>query len=216
MECRKLKLNSGFTGASGALSEESMDDLKNTILDTAKKRFERYGFRKTTVDEICRDLTISKKTLYQLFESKEDIFVSLFVRETLAARRVIFERLGSVDDPIGKLRSLIKIAIEYFNRDDTFMIKALKDEEGLYSPFLSTKYHALVEEGILDIITGILKEGVEKGVFRNIDLRITSYMFFKISQAFTYARTISFPYDEENIERVAGEISDLILKGLIK
>ncbi len=32
-----------------------MDDKREVILDAAKTRFDRYGFKKTTVDEICGD-----------------------------------------------------------------------------------------------------------------------------------------------------------------
>ncbi len=41
-----------------------MDDIKNNILDKAKDRLDRFGFKKTTMDEISRDCKISKKTIY--------------------------------------------------------------------------------------------------------------------------------------------------------
>ncbi len=50
-------------------------EYKDYILDISKQRFARFGFKKTTVDEISRDAGISKKTLYENFKNKEDLFV---------------------------------------------------------------------------------------------------------------------------------------------
>ena len=41
------------------------------ILDAAFDKFRRYGTKRVTMDEIARDLRISKKTLYENFPSKE-------------------------------------------------------------------------------------------------------------------------------------------------
>jgi len=54
------------------------------ILTLAKKKFERFGFNKTTVDEIAKDANISKRTLYQEFENKEKILEELFMFEALS------------------------------------------------------------------------------------------------------------------------------------
>ena len=43
------------------------------IVDVALAKFRRHGIRRVTLDEISRDLRISKKTLYQYFDNKEDI-----------------------------------------------------------------------------------------------------------------------------------------------
>lgn len=46
---------------------------KRLILDTAYERFRRYGLRRVTMDELARQMRISKKTLYAHFPSKEAI-----------------------------------------------------------------------------------------------------------------------------------------------
>lgn len=51
-----------------------MKNRKNEIIDAARKRFARHGFRKTSVEEIARDLRIGKATIYHYFNSKTDLF----------------------------------------------------------------------------------------------------------------------------------------------
>ena len=49
-------------------------DRKIQILKAAVKRFAKHGLNKTTLDEIARDLRIGKATIYNYFESKEELF----------------------------------------------------------------------------------------------------------------------------------------------
>jgi AcrR family transcriptional regulator len=54
--------------------------LEGKILEAAEELFMRYGYSKTSVDDITEQIRISKKTLYQHFESKEKILVTIFER----------------------------------------------------------------------------------------------------------------------------------------
>jgi len=175
-------------------------EYKDYILDISKQRFDRFGFKKTTVDEISRDAGISKKTLYENFKNKEDLFVSLFIREALTARKAILGRLRNIEDPLVKIGKFMLFARDYF-KEQPFMVKVLEDEDGLYAPFLKKKYRILVEEGILNVFADILQEGIEKGKFRRLDTKITSYIIFKLFQAFTYAKTM--PWQNEQTDEAA-------------
>ena len=192
-----------------------MEDKRNLILDVAKTRFERFGFKKTTVDEISGDATISKRTLYELFKDKEDIFVSLFIRETLIARKAVLEKLENVKDPMEKLKRFMFVAKDYY-KEEPFMAKVLKDEDGMYAPYLREEYYNLVEEGILDIFSGFLKEGMRQGKLRNLDTRVTSYILFKLLQAFTYARTLPPAKDLKAEDREINELTTFLIEGVVR
>ena len=45
--------------------------LYKNILKTGAKRFLKYGLRSVSIDDICADLRISKKTFYTYFSQKE-------------------------------------------------------------------------------------------------------------------------------------------------
>lgn len=61
-----------------------MSVTKDGIADVFAKHVERYGYRKTTLDEVAHDLGISKKTLYVHFEGKREIYA--YIVERLASR----------------------------------------------------------------------------------------------------------------------------------
>jgi len=188
-------------------------DCKEQILDVAKRRFDRFGFRKTTVDEISRDAGISKKTLYENFKNKEDIFVSLFIREALTARKTTLDRLKNITEPHEKISKFMVFASDYF-REHPFMVKVLQDVDGLYAPFLSSKYRVFVEGGILNIFESMLEEGIKKGAFCPLDIKITSYIIFKLFQAFTYADTMSPQKRQISKDARLKELNNFITRAL--
>lgn len=59
----------------------SEEDLKERIFQAAQARFERYGYRKTTMDEIAHDAGIAKGTTYLYFKSKDEIVAAYADRE---------------------------------------------------------------------------------------------------------------------------------------
>lgn len=192
-----------------------MEETKDRLMDIAKVRFDRFGFKKTTMDEICSDARVSKKTLYKFFRDKEDFFVSLFNREALKSRKIVLGGLKNIEDPLEKIRKFMQLSREYFKKEP-FMVRALRDEDGLYAPFLKAKYQVFVEEGILNILAGFLREGIEQGKFRNLDTHINAYIIFKLFQAFTYAKTMSLSNDKKGEKKELDELIAFISRAVIK
>ena len=48
------------------------DDMRNTIINSASDVFEKFGFKKTTVDDIAQALRKGKSSIYYYFKSKEE------------------------------------------------------------------------------------------------------------------------------------------------
>jgi len=58
------------------ISLEYEQTQKKRIIEGAAKVFAEYGYRQTTMDQICQTLKISKGAVYIYFKNKEDLFVS--------------------------------------------------------------------------------------------------------------------------------------------
>ena len=54
-----------------------MSDIRGRILQTSRDMFFRYGIKSITMDDICREMGISKKTFYQFFEEKNQLVEEL-------------------------------------------------------------------------------------------------------------------------------------------
>lgn len=56
----------------------TMENLHDRILLTANELFMRYGFRSVSMDDIARELGISKKTIYQSYQEKDELVRAIF------------------------------------------------------------------------------------------------------------------------------------------
>ena len=192
-----------------------MEELRELILDKAQSRFDRFGFQKTTMDEISRDCKISKRTLYEHFHDKQHLFDSLFVRECEKDLEIIFSRIGDVADPLDRLISLLRTAIEYF-REDIFLTRLLKNDDALFSALLTGKYHSLVTENLVAIISGIIAEGKQKQRIRpEIDEQVAAYVGLKMFQSFSYMKTIPFDPEKESQGFYTEALVDIFYHALI-
>src|SRR5262245_49992634 len=92
-----------------AEEELESDARQRNLLNASLGVFLRYGFRKTSMEEVARAAQISRQGLYLHFKTKEDLFratVRHFLVSTLAEvrtkledeRRPLSERLGGAFD----------------------------------------------------------------------------------------------------------------------
>ena len=188
-----------------------MDEKATRILEAARKRFERFGVKKTTMDEICQDVGISKKTLYEYFNSKEDLFISTFIQEALSNRDLVLRHLKGTEDPLEQIQKLFRLAVKR-QWNYSFMMRVLQDEDGFYHLFLKDKYRLQVEEGVVSLIERILKAGVEQKQFREMNTRTVAYFLFKIFQSVTYGKTESIKGEQQDLDEMIAFITAGILR----
>ncbi len=74
-------------------------ERKSQLLKVAKQLFSRFGFKKTTVDEIAEAAGMSKRTVYGVFDNKEQILAELVISVATAKAHVarLFTKLGARD-----------------------------------------------------------------------------------------------------------------------
>ncbi|HWR29050.1 MAG TPA: TetR/AcrR family transcriptional regulator, partial [Negativicutes bacterium] len=196
--------------------ERRMDDVKELILDRAQSRFDRFGFQKTTMDEISRDCKISKRTLYEHFQDKQHLFDCLIEREGHKDLETIFARMGEVPDPLDRLMLLLRTSIAFFS-EDIFLTRLLKNDDALFSAMLNGKSHLLITEHLIKIINVIIAEGQEKGRIRmEVNGQVAAYIGFRLFQAFSYMRTIPFDAEKEKQGFYTDALVDFFYNALVK
>ena len=77
------------------------------ILDAAAELILRWGYKKTTIDDIARQAGVAKGTIYLHWKTREDLFMALLTREDLKLAEDMKQRIAS--DPEGAtLRGFVK------------------------------------------------------------------------------------------------------------
>ncbi|AKL98358.1 TetR/AcrR family transcriptional regulator [Endomicrobium proavitum] len=88
--------------------------MKNSILAAASKRFARYGFYKTTIEDIASDLNKVKSSLYYYFKTKEEIFKAVMEAELEEFAGALRESVEKESSPKEKLRVFICSHLKIF------------------------------------------------------------------------------------------------------
>lgn len=192
-----------------------MNELQHRILDKAKERFERFGYKKTTMDEISADCRISKKTVYELFGDKEQLFHSLHQREREITLQFILASIDHIQDPLEQIKQLIRTTAVYLN-ENNFITRLLKDEDALFSAVMGKKYRNELDENIVGVLAEIVKEGKKQGTIRDIDEKIFAYAGLRLVEAFTCFRSIQFDPDKEQQGDYTRFLLDFIVHGVEK
>ncbi len=190
-----------------------MNDIKKLIIDHAKYRFDRFGYKKTTMDEISRDCRISKKTIYSYFKDKEHLFYCLLLYESRTAKNHILAKIREFDDPVEQLKILIKTTVEYFNQN-RFLVRFLNDDHALFPSVLQKKYRQEVEESLIPLIVEILIQGKKNGKIRDVDTVSIACVILKM---FLYCmQTRDLEEDKEPLGYSVKVLIDLLTQGLLQ
>lgn len=80
------------------------DPDRREALRTAMGLFQRFGYRKTTMDDVARELGVSRQGLYLWYPSKQALFTAVLDAWLLSLREDVDAALARVDtDPEGAL-----------------------------------------------------------------------------------------------------------------
>ena len=77
---------------------------RKQILEIAEKLFNRFGIRRTGVDEIARLANVAKGTIYNYFGDKDGLFRELVRTKIQLFEEVLGKTLLNIKDPIEKVR----------------------------------------------------------------------------------------------------------------
>ena len=193
-------------------TEESEKDVSKIIIDSARNLFARYGFRKTTMEEIARDAHMGKSSIYHYFESKKDVFRSVVEKETDILKGLITDAINKQNDPRDKLRTYAFTRIQALNRVANFY-QAFKDEYLEQYGFIQT-FRKDADKYELETIKDILKKGVEQGIFVVKDLELTAYAIVIAMKGLEYPWAIERSIEdvEKNLDVLFGVLFDGIVK----
>jgi len=102
-------------------------EVRKRILDEARSLFFRYGFSKVTMDETAAGLGMSKKTLYQHFQSKEDLLQAVTTDHMEAMDEELHDMCARKDwNPLDKLKRLMNYVAGIYSKMSDALVHDLR------------------------------------------------------------------------------------------
>ncbi len=142
------------------------------ILEVAQKLFARFGLAKTTIEDIAKMAHMGKASIYYYFKNKEAIFQEVIDREGQILKKEIIKAVNKENTPQNKLRTYIFTRMLKIKELANYY-RALRDDYLKHYSFIE-KARQNYDTFEVTLISNILQEGVEKGVFDVDDTTLTA------------------------------------------
>jgi AcrR family transcriptional regulator len=190
----------------------SKEQTKEKILTVASRIFGKYGFQKTTVDEIARTAHKAKGSVYYYFKSKEDLFLAVVQQEINVLKSGLTRVIVDSQDATGMIRN-------YMLNRMVLMKDAINYHESLKADFVDdfgflTDCREDFTRFEIDLMKAVLERGLRENAFQIKDPQATAQVIILAMKA------IEIPFYHQHkiaeYEQTIVELLDIIIKGLEK
>ena len=138
-------------------------DRKTEILDAAGSCFARFGYEKTTMDDIGEMVGMNKVSLYYYFKNKETLFKEMIIREADQFSEMVRSRVKEIRGPRERLIDWIKTGFE-FSQSGSILHQLSVESLSKLSPQLEELKEYAFQNGA-DYIASLILEGQQSGEF---------------------------------------------------
>lgn len=188
------------------------DINRENILKIAREIFSKYGYKKTTLDDIANAVRKGKSSLYYYFKSKEDLFQAVIMKEVEILAYELEIVINRNTDPVDKLRDYILTKMATFRNLANFYHAIENDVTAVgFIDEVKLKY----EQDEIRMIKRILIEGVRKNEFEIYDFNLAAIGIT------TAIKGLEMPlaagnYSDVNLERSVDIILKIMCYGIMK
>ena len=188
----------------------SSERVRERILDKAQELFFRYGVKSVAMDDIARELGISKKTIYQHFEDK-NAMVFAGVEHHFECDRTLAEQMQiEAPDPIAEVvmaSEMMRQTMSGMNPTAIFDIKK-------YYPKAWDLFSKYKKEFILELVKKNLRKGVDMGLYRpSVNVEVIARL--RLEQIEMGLDPYLFPLGQFNPLDTQLELLDHFLRGIV-
>jgi AcrR family transcriptional regulator len=191
-------------------------DVKDAILDAMERLLARYGYKKTTIDDLAREVGIGKGTVYLHFPSKEEVALCSIDRVVARVRDRLRAIAGSGGPAAGRLREMLRARV-LMRFDSVADYSQSLDEmfASLRPAYMARRLGYFEAEA--ELFAGVVSEGRRVGVFAARDVKATAATLLLATNSLLPSglstRELGARADvEDRVNRMA----DLLLHGLLR
>ncbi len=185
---------------------------RENILKIAREIFSKYGYKKTTLDDIANAVRRGKSSLYYYFDSKENLFQAVIMKEVELLAHALEVVINRNTDPVDKLRDYILTKLTTFRNLANFYHAVESDITAV--GFIEEIKHRY-EQDEIRMIKRILIEGVRKNEFEIYDFNLAAIGITTAIKGLEMPLTAG-NYGSVNLERSVDIILKILCYGIMK
>lgn len=186
--------------------------VKNEIIQQAQKLFDRFGPKKTTMDEIAAAAGKAKSTLYHYFSSKDDVFREVIDREMNSIRSLVHAEVEKADSLQAQMRVYL---LTYYKSlmNNVNLHRIIKNSDT--RKVSKSDYYMKALNYEIHYITELMIKGARKGELTSIDEKEIPWLAETLIVGF--GGIVMYSIDKEgafNDEQI-NKIEDLLINRII-
>lgn len=188
---------------------EEQNKRKQEILTIAARIFRQKGYNATSMNDLAKECGLFKGSLYHYFKNKEEI-----LQEVIQPYfEYLLPHLEAIDSskmtPTKKLRMSLEIQMRAIEANRDAVSVALREDRAVGNPY--REEYVAQRNRLEDHLVAILEEGIEKGMFRKLDIRMMSKAILGMCNWATvwYSRS-----GRLSSKAIADHFTDLAISGL--
>jgi AcrR family transcriptional regulator len=192
-------------------------DLREVILDAMERLLARYGYKKTTVDDLAREAGIGKGTVYLYFPSKEEVALCSIDRVVDRVKEKLLELANSSGDAAQRLREMLQARV-LMRFDSVHAYSESLDDlfESLRPAYMARRHNYFESEA--NIFAKVLLEGRREKTFAFTgDARACAYtLLLATNSLLPYSLSPRELGKRPEIEEKITRLAELVLHGLVR
>lgn len=196
-------------------TEERWQQTHTQIMDSAEGLFATKGYNGTSMNDIVKESGVSKGAIYGHFESKEQLFLSLWERQTTMGIEQLRQMFSQDETAVDKLKRVADMTMatscdcprELGRMQIEFMVAASRMES--IGPGMMKRY-----ETVHTFIKEIFDEGLRNGEFKaDTDTEsLTSLLFAALDGLGLHYATLGIKFDSR---RLQDTLMKMVLEGIL-
>lgn len=154
-----------------------MEEKVKEIIASATEVFLRFGFKNVSMDDMARELRMSKKTLYKYFSDKNDLVKQAISVGVEMDRCNITEQMNNADNAIEEILGITEhIAVKMKQAHPSIFFELEKYYPESWALFIEFR-----ESFTCSCMLNNLKRGIKEGLYRdNINTDVVARFFIDI------------------------------------
>ena len=181
------------------------------ILDAAERLFRHYGYAKTNVADIARDLGMSPANIYRFFASKTEIHQAICARTLDTSYRMAKEICDSPASAAERLR-------QYGHAQYRMTVETMMDQEKVHEIVvvaMEREWHVIDKhiDRINALLTEVIREGIAAGEFAEQDPEIAARCFGAATVTLCHPQMVAQCLTKEN-RATPEEVLDYAVRAL--
>lgn len=184
-------------------------ETKERIVKGAEELFFKYGIKSVTMDDIAKHLAVSKKTIYQFFEDKNEL-VETLMKVKLSEDECAFKKIQEEsENMIVEVLNMMKHMGNMFSKINPSIFYDLQK----YHPSAWKQFQQFKSDCIAKMIEASIERGMKEGLVRiDINPKVLSRM--RIEQVELGFNFTVFPPDKFKMLDVQLAMLDHFLHGM--